>query len=117
MGVSQLKSLNPESRVVSVTFGAHLVSMRASTVFATGKGSSPGMTTSHATRPSGPETSSCPFCHGSGRCAKCGGTGERLVKKGRLRVKRTVECVACRGTGECDLCHGHGVVTNASDSL
>ena len=58
-----------------------------------------------------PSDSACPFCAGNGRCAKCGGSGKRLFRKGPLKVKRTVECAACAGSGECDLCHGSGSVS------
>ena len=46
----------------------------------------------------------CPFCHGSGECFKCDGTGVRVVRTRRLRYRQTVTCENCEGTGKCQLC-------------
>ena len=51
----------------------------------------------------------CPFCEGTGQCAKCAGTGTQVVRKGRLGLKREVYCRACEGMGQCRLCRGTGV--------
>ena len=55
------------------------------------------------------EAKTCPFCAGTGVCAKCEGPGFHTVRKGRLGLKREVQCAACDGSGECRLCHGAGV--------
>ena len=55
-----------------------------------------------------PQGDPCPFCTGSGACAKCEGAGKRVFRKGPLKVRRAVECAACGGTGKCDLCRGRG---------
>jgi DnaJ-class molecular chaperone len=60
---------------------------------------------------------SCPFCQGTGRCAKCSGHGTRVARKGMLRVRRAVSCPACNGSGECDLCHGSGKVQGTPSAL
>ncbi len=52
----------------------------------------------------------CPFCAGSGRYEKCGGSGERTVRPGWLKRKRKVRCSACHGSGKCQLCKGRGKV-------
>lgn len=57
--------------------------------------------------------SSCPFCRGSGRCARCHGRGE-LGKIGSLIPRRKSPCRACRTTGVCHLCHGSGTVPRAA---
>ncbi len=46
----------------------------------------------------------CPWCHDSRQCAKCGGTGQRTVKTRILHRAREAECRACEGTGVCQLC-------------
>lgn len=48
----------------------------------------------------------CPFCSDSGICAKCGGSGKRIFRKGWLGLKREVTCRACEGSGVCQLCRG-----------
>lgn len=52
----------------------------------------------------------CPFCDGSGQCAKCEGTGLRVIHKQWPLRDQEVQCRACEGSGICDLCHGEGVV-------
>ena len=51
---------------------------------------------------------SCIFCKGSGRCAKCGGTGERVFQTRWPMRKRVELCRACRGSGICGLCRCDG---------
>ncbi|QBG46396.1 hypothetical protein EGM51_02920 [Verrucomicrobia bacterium S94] len=46
----------------------------------------------------------CKACGGSGKCARCGGEGERETGIGN----HTVRCTACRGTGDCPVCGGAG---------
>ncbi len=57
-----------------------------------------------------PKTKTCLFCKGSGRCAKCGGQGTHVVRKGRLGLRRVVSCNACERSGLCGLCEGEGTV-------
>ena len=51
----------------------------------------------------------CPFCHGTGRCAMCGGTGTRMVHRHWPMRDRPHDCRACGGTGDCQLCHRRDV--------
>ena len=69
--------------------------------------------TSRHHKETAPVGDTCPFCSGSGACAKCDGAGKRFFRKGPLRVRRTVECAACNGTGRCDLCDGRGKVDSS----
>jgi excinuclease UvrABC ATPase subunit len=50
----------------------------------------------------------CPFCDGSGECAKCDGTGLRTIHKHWPLRDVEVPCRACQGSGVCDLCKGEG---------
>lgn len=50
----------------------------------------------------------CPFCHGSGKCFKCGGRGVRVVRIGRFLGSHTTVCRNCNGSGKCQLCRGKG---------
>lgn len=50
----------------------------------------------------------CPFCKGTGRCATCSGTGQRILRRRWPIRNRVIGCHACRGRCECDLCHGSG---------
>ena len=52
------------------------------------------------------EQTACPFCKGTGRCAKCDGSGSRLVRMGLFSRLHEFDCRACEGTGTCQLCHG-----------
>ena len=52
------------------------------------------------------ERTACPFCKGTGRCAKCDGSGSRFARRGLLGLLREYDCRACEGTGTCQLCHG-----------
>jgi hypothetical protein len=52
----------------------------------------------------------CSFCKGSGECAKCNGTGERIILKTWPRRGYAVRCYACEGSGICGLCCGTGTV-------
>lgn len=47
----------------------------------------------------------CVFCHGSGRCSRCGGAG--LVYSYALKAER-LNCYKCSATGRCFYCHGTG---------
>jgi hypothetical protein len=51
----------------------------------------------------------CAVCKGTGKCVKCGGTGERDSTIG----KGSVHCTTCRGTGECPECGGAGSTVSA----
>jgi DnaJ-class molecular chaperone len=62
----------------------------------------------------------CPFCHGTGRCASCSGTGLKTIRRGMFNVKRQIPCRACEGFRDCQLCHGRGWVSaesHAADAL
>jgi hypothetical protein len=48
----------------------------------------------------------CPECEGSGKCKRCGGTGERETG---FRSS-TVYCTTCKGTGKCPKCDGEGEI-------
>lgn len=50
----------------------------------------------------------CRSCDGTGKCSKCGGTGERDSEF----MDRTVHCTTCRGTGKCSTCGGDGKLTS-----
>ncbi len=54
---------------------------------------------------------SCPFCHGTGFCHRCQGTG--FV---RTRRSKQGECPECDGTGKCALCEGTGVRPEPGDA-
>jgi hypothetical protein len=49
------------------------------------------------------ETVSCPACHGSGACARCGGSGGG--------DSAGSQCPDCKGTGDCPRCEGEGVLS------
>ncbi|WP_372845501.1 hypothetical protein [Pontiella sp.] len=48
----------------------------------------------------------CPECEGSGKCTRCGGTGERETG---FR-STTIYCTTCKGTGKCPKCDGEGEI-------
>jgi len=48
----------------------------------------------------------CPYCHGSGECARCDGTGINTALNAEAP-----ECPDCGGTGECQQCAGPEGVT------
>lgn len=56
------------------------------------------------------KTRVCPFCGGSGRCERCGGSGTRIVRKHWPRHDQTPTCTVCDGSGECQLCRGKGTL-------
>ena len=56
------------------------------------------------------ETRVCSFCKGTRRCAKCSGSGTRIIRRHWPRHEQTVACKACDGSGECQLCHGKGTL-------
>ena len=51
----------------------------------------------------------CPICNGTGRCDRCGGTGQRVVDLG-IRGNKINQCGVCHGTGRCHQCHGRGYI-------
>jgi len=55
----------------------------------------------------------CPWCHDSRRCAKCDGTGQRIVKTRILNRPHATDCRACEGTGLCQLCKRRGEVAGS----
>ncbi len=63
---------------------------------------------------SDPETKTCKFCHGLGRCGKCAGLGIRKDPPDWLQRRKRVSCTACEGTGKCPLCKGTGVAPATS---
>ena len=64
----------------------------------------------------GAESKPCPFCKGTGSCSRCGGRGERQVKKRLFRSKRTVVCGVCHESGKCELCQGTGCISSEMGS-
>ena len=74
----------------------------------------PGQT--RAFRPAYPEQAAydgrepmlCDFCSGTGRCARCDGTGLRLIGRGWMGIHRTAACIVCYRSGRCQLCYGNG---------
>jgi len=53
----------------------------------------------------------CPWCKGSCRCAKCDGSGKRVVHTRILRLTHATDCRGCEGTGVCQLCKRLGQPT------
>jgi hypothetical protein len=63
------------------------------------------------------EVKTCRACQGSGKCARCGGTGNTLQETptpitvigevhGKSQTSRT--CNRCYGSGFCQVCKGSG---------
>lgn len=50
----------------------------------------------------------CPACEGSGKCAKCGGDGQRDTDF----LDHTIQCTTCRGSGKCTKCGGDGKISS-----
>ena len=54
----------------------------------------------------------CTYCHGSGKCNPCNGTGiESYNFNGNLEQHT---CLSCGGSGICSHCDGTGRVKNSS---
>ena len=48
----------------------------------------------------------CPICHGTGRCTSCAGRG---WKEGQY-VSGVYDCSVCNGGGQCSMCYGRGFI-------